>query len=37
MRDDNSTGQLFFIALLRQLWINHKRQSDKYLHDMRFV
>lgn len=30
MRDDNSTGQLFFIALLLQLWINHKRQSDKY-------
>lgn len=37
MRHDNSTGQLFFIALLLRLWINHKRQSDKYFPDMRFV
>lgn len=37
MRDDNSTGQLFFIALLLHLWTNHKRQSNKYFHHMRFV
>lgn len=37
MRDDNSTGQLFFIALLLLLWTNHKRQSNKYFRDMRFV
>lgn len=35
MRDDNSTGQLFFIALLLLLWTNHMRQSDKYFHDSR--
>ena len=37
MRDDNSTGQLFFIALLLLLWTNRKRQSNKYFHDTRFV